>query len=112
MIIMQEAIQLFHFSFSPHNTSFEERTDELVTRLSVLSALVGFQGFEKSEHAKTANCNQFAVFVLALPIFPCSRPQSIFGANELNFCVRNGNRWTLAAINTNYILLSAETVTF
>ena len=55
MIIMQEAIQLFHFSFSPHNTSFEERTDELVTRLSVLSALVGFQGFEKSEHAKTAN---------------------------------------------------------
>ena len=41
--------------------------------------------------------------MLALPIFPCSRPQSIFGANELNFCVRNGNRWTLAAINTNYI---------
>ena len=41
--------------------------------------------------------------MLALPIFPCSHPQSIFGADELNFCVRNGNRWTLAAINTNYI---------
>ena len=41
--------------------------------------------------------------MLALPIFPGSRPPSIVGANELNFCVRDGNRWTLAAINTNYI---------
>ena len=39
--------------------------------------------------------------MLALPIFPCSRPQSIVGASELNFCVRDGNRWTLTAINTN-----------
>ena len=29
------------------------------------------------------------------------RPPSIVGACELNFCVRDGNRWTLAAINTN-----------
>ena len=41
--------------------------------------------------------------MLALPIFPGSRPPSIVGAYELNFCVRDGNRWTLAAINTNYI---------
>ena len=41
------------------------------------------------------------VFVLALPIFPASHPASIVGANELNFCVRDGNRWTLIAINTN-----------
>ena len=40
-------------------------------------------------------------YVLALPIFPGSRPPSIVGANELNFCVRDGNRWTLIAINTN-----------
>ena len=40
--------------------------------------------------------------MFALPIFPGSRPPSIVGANELNFCVRNGNRWTLIAINTNY----------
>ena len=46
--------------------------------------------------------------MLALPIFPCSRPQSIFGANELNFCVRNGNRWTLAAINTNLLFLEKK----
>ena len=41
------------------------------------------------------------LLVLALPIFPGSRPPSIVGANELNFCVRDGNRWTLVAINTN-----------
>ena len=41
--------------------------------------------------------------VFALPIFPGSRPPSIVGADELNFCVRDGNRWTLIAINTNYL---------
>ena len=39
--------------------------------------------------------------MLALPIFPVSRPTSIFGGSELNFCVRYGNRWTLTPINTN-----------
>ena len=39
--------------------------------------------------------------MLALPIFPGSRPPSIVGTHELNFCVRDGNRWTLAVINTN-----------
>ena len=39
--------------------------------------------------------------MFALPIFPGSHPPSIVGANELNFCVRDGNRWTLTAINTN-----------
>ena len=42
---------------------------------------------------------------MALPIFPGSHPPSIVGANELNFCVRDGNRWTLIAINTNYLVL-------
>ena len=40
-------------------------------------------------------------FVLALPIFPVSHPTSIFGGDELNFCVRYGNRWTLTPISTN-----------
>ena len=44
--------------------------------------------------------------MLALPIFPASHPASIFGGNELNFCVRDGNRWTLAPISTNYISYS------
>ena len=38
----------------------------------------------------------------ALPIFPGRLQPSIFGASELNFCVRNGNRWTLTAINTDF----------
>ena len=40
-------------------------------------------------------------FMFALPIFTASHPATIVGANELNFCVRDGNRWTLIAINTN-----------
>ena len=39
--------------------------------------------------------------MLALPIFPVRLQTSIFGADELNFRVRNGNGWTLIAINTN-----------
>ena len=41
--------------------------------------------------------------MLALPIFPASHPASIVGESVLNFCVRDGNRWTHTPINTNYI---------
>ena len=34
------------------------------------------------------------------PILPVGVPTSTFGASELNFCVRNGNRWVLTAIIT------------
>ena len=34
-------------------------------------------------------------------IFPGSFPPSIFGTAELNFCVRNGNRWILSVIITD-----------
>ena len=40
--------------------------------------------------------------MLALPIFAASHPATIVGECELNFCVRDGNRWTLTPINTNY----------
>ena len=33
-------------------------------------------------------------------IFPGSHPPSIFGTDELNYCVRDGNRWDLIAIGT------------
>ena len=42
----------------------------------------------------------------ALPIFPTSHPASIVGGNELNFCVRYGNRGTLTPISTNYIYVN------
>ena len=41
-------------------------------------------------------------FVSALPIFPGRRQPSIFGASELNCRVRDGNGWTLTAINTDF----------
>ena len=46
--------------------------------------------------------------MLALPIFPGSRPPSIVGVHELNFCVRDGNRWTLMTINTNYYIVQPK----
>ena len=39
----------------------------------------------------------------AIPIFPSSHPQSIVGEDELNFCVRNGNRWTLISMITDFM---------
>ena len=41
--------------------------------------------------------------MLALPIFPVRLQTSIFGADELNFRVRDGNGWTLTAINTDLL---------
>ena len=41
------------------------------------------------------------VLVFALPIFTASHPATIVGVRVLNFCVRDGNRWTLMTINTN-----------
>ena len=40
-------------------------------------------------------------FVSALPIFPGRFQPSIFGVNELNYRVRDGNGWTLITINTD-----------
>ena len=45
--------------------------------------------------------------MLALSIFTCSRPHTIVDDPELNFCVRDGNRWTLRPINTNYVEASS-----
>ena len=47
--------------------------------------------------------------MLALSIFPGSHPPSIVDVCELNFCVRDGNRWTLATINTNLLTLVTHT---
>ncbi len=47
--------------------------------------------------------NRSALYICwHLPIFPGRRQPSIVGTTELNFCVRNGNRWTLCVIDTNF----------
>ena len=50
-------------------------------------------------------------FMLALPIFTASRPATIVGVQVLNFCVRDGNRWTHLTINTNYLIRNLVTHT-
>ena len=44
---------------------------------------------------------RMSFIVLALPIFTARHQATIVGVCELNFCVRDGNRWTLTTINTN-----------
>ena len=64
--------------------------------------LLPFYLFPHTKKSDLQNASRI-FFVLALPIFPCSHPQSIVGEGELNFCVRDGNRWTLTPINTNFV---------
>ena len=47
-----------------------------------------------------------------LPILPYSVPYSTFGNAELNFCVRNGNRWILCFIITGMAPLVEQKPTF
>ena len=68
---------------------FPGRPSIVMPSASVRWTLAGI----KKPHYRSSEVN-----MLALPIFPGSRPPSIVGANELNFCVRDGNRWTLIVI--------------
>ena len=43
-------------------------------------------------------------------IFPCRFQQSIFTTAELNFCVRNGYRWTLCVCNTNFCFSNSSSL--
>ena len=42
------------------------------------------------------------------PIFPNRDQLSIFGASELNFCVRNENRWDLTANVTAMVYIQGK----
>ena len=52
---------------------------------------------------KTLQKKFWSVFCLSrrLPIFTRRFQRTIFGTSELNFCVRNGNRWNLTVIDTD-----------
>ena len=54
-------------------------------------------------HKKTTRICEWFHLCWRKPIFPGRHQPSIFGAGELNFRVRDGNGWTLAAINTNCV---------
>ena len=63
-----------------------------------------YQNFMHSKKATRKMRIAFLNLCWHRSIFPGSRPPSIFDTDELNFCVRNGNRWILIAISTNYLL--------
>ena len=44
------------------------------------------------------------------PIFPGSHPPSIFGTNELNYRVRDGNGWTLIVISTDWLWWKSHSI--
>ena len=46
---------------------------------------------------KNCSFEQFFYWMQQQPIFPDRLQSSIFGASELNFCVRYENRWDLTA---------------
>ena len=72
--------------------------------MPTLCSFFSWQGKQK----KRRTSDEVRLFVLALPIFPVRLQTSIFGAGELNFRVRDGNGWTLTAINTNYFPLKKK----
>ena len=43
-----------------------------------------------------------------LPILPGRFQPSTFGVYELNYCVRDGNRWFLVAIVTEFVRVFPE----
>ena len=73
------------------------------------AAFLSILGFRSRFPDRTKETTEVVVsFVLALPIFPARLQASIFGASELNFRVRDGNGWTLTAINTNLLFLERK----
>ena len=64
--------------------------------------------FEQTTLRLTAECSAAELTrnkMWRWPILPSGRPLSTFGARELNFCVRYGNRWILSAIITTMVIL-------
>ena len=59
--------------------------------------------------SKNLHPNGWRLNMFALPIFTASHPATIVGVRVLNFCVRDGNRWTHTTINTNLFTLVTHT---
>ncbi len=59
--------------------------------------------------AKALFSEHFLCTASHLPILAASDPATTFGVIELNFCVRNGNRCVLYAIDTTPLSYSLKT---
>ena len=102
---------LVQFKFCSHTERKEDHRNDLLpfgssnwTRTS--DTLINSQVLLPTELRRNIETQQvFDLLCLfrcrRLSIFPDSCPSSIVDASELNYCVRNGNRWTLTAIGTD-----------
>ena len=54
------------------------------------------------QYIKKKNQAEAWFSMFALPIFTARHQATIVGVHVLNFCVRDGNRWTHMTINTNF----------
>ena len=75
-------------------------------RLSYGGILLGklFNATIPKTNERLEPCLTSVVSCWRIPIFPGRLQPSIVGTTELNFCVRNGNRWTLCVNLTNFLL--------
>ena len=71
---------------------------QIIHYIHSITLLFVFQGKEKRLLYSTV----FSLF-RQRPTLPGSHPPSTISAEELNFCVRNGNRWDLFAIVTGFL---------
>ena len=69
----------------------------------ILTVMLAFAEYERGMIVERTQTGKAVARQLgfALPIFTARHQATIVGVCELNFCVRDGNRWTLTTINTN-----------
>ena len=96
-----------HNAFTHRSISIHDAQRHTLTCEANFTSPSGRTSFTKKK-PHDFSCGFF--FVLALPIFPASHPASIVGEGVLNFCVRDGNRWTHTPINTNFISFELSVV--
>ena len=75
----------------------------LLVRVCKVFQMAPRVGFEPTTLRLTAGCSAAELsrnLMWQQPILPGGCPPSTLGAAELNFCVRNENRWILSAIVT------------
>ena len=73
--------------------------------LTICPALHGTQKAKPPRRTPQGSCFERSRH---LPIFTGRVQPTIFGTSELNFCVRNGNRWDLTVIDTGRLSLASQ----
>ena len=96
-------------SFTPYCPRLPKPSHRLLSIENTCTTLAG-DGSSRISQSKTSKKKkaylQVDLFLLVnqrLPILPGRLQPSTFGVYELNYCVRDGNRWILIAIATESV---------